>query len=388
MPPLSKPPPLKFLKSNHNTIWLTWDRIHFDSLGNHLDKNSKVIYYLYVHNSFELLNKNDEVLVLPKNAKSVLKKLGENDNRVSLNDENESSKKENEENYHEYRKHLIERINKVPPSNNMTEVLNHPSTLFFDDTTNRFAGHIIKECGEGFYNIKYTDGSIETYVPRCRIKLNKTNNNPKMPLTPQNFVPNSSNNSTVSSVIGDTNLFNLDSFNTVNDSLSTLDTNSIISYSSLGTSSSKQKNNLNEGSYISSNISFTTATEFKPTVVIPPNYELLYAGPYVSSYACAHLIPYHSYALKETNAVHAMKFILQIQGVDYPKFERSQLSTPLICLTNPTNYLNESKKTVESVDYNEELRNSTNKNNQFFSKKFALPDRVKYNSESYNINSN
>lgn len=63
MPPLSFPDPVRFVKANHNTIWVEWDRLTEDSGGNPIDPK-EIIYFLYMKCSIETLRENDEVLVV------------------------------------------------------------------------------------------------------------------------------------------------------------------------------------------------------------------------------------------------------------------------------------------------------------------------------------
>jgi hypothetical protein len=75
------PNPVRFVKANHHSVWVKWDRyvifqssglcaifsfvfrVIEDSSGNPIDP-TQVTYMLYMKNSIEILRENDEVIVV------------------------------------------------------------------------------------------------------------------------------------------------------------------------------------------------------------------------------------------------------------------------------------------------------------------------------------
>jgi hypothetical protein len=69
----------------------------------------------------------------------------------------------------------------------------------------------------------------------------------------------------------------------------------------------------------------------QPTVQIDADWNLVYVGNSVS-YACSHLIP-QEILEDEPGIQAAVMFSVQIQGLDFPRYERSRLSKPMIFYT-------------------------------------------------------
>jgi hypothetical protein len=70
LPPLSKPNPVEFVKSNEHTIWVRWDRVNEPvklSTGRVVDPKD-ITYRLYMRSEFHHLLKGDRVVVIPLEA--------------------------------------------------------------------------------------------------------------------------------------------------------------------------------------------------------------------------------------------------------------------------------------------------------------------------------
>ena len=89
----------------------------------------------------------------------------------------------------------------------------------------------------------------------------------------------------------------------------------------------------------------------KPTVVVDSDWQLVYMGP-ETSYGCSHLIPQD--VLEDEIGVQAgVMFAVQVQGVDFPRYERSRLSHPVILYTiNPDHHLASAEPTKTKPQIN------------------------------------
>ena len=67
VPPLTRPTPVRFVKGNQHSMWIEWDRVLKNSLGNPVSVDD-IKYNIYMMNSYQHYAIEDRVLVMPKAA--------------------------------------------------------------------------------------------------------------------------------------------------------------------------------------------------------------------------------------------------------------------------------------------------------------------------------
>lgn len=155
LPELTRPNPVRFVKSNEHTIWVEWDPVLKDAYGKPVND---IEYLLIMSGGYVPLGKNDRVEVKP--SQEYMKKYRENMAIVAENQRMAKKKKgfaglnaalkEAEMNEKGKRKKKIEPIIEDVPF---------------------FRGEIAHAHPDGSFDIRYDDGSLETRVKRERLNL-------------------------------------------------------------------------------------------------------------------------------------------------------------------------------------------------------------------------
>lgn len=155
LPELTRPPPIRFVKSNEHTIWVEWDPTTKDAYGKPVQD---VEYLLIMSGGYVPLGVNDRVEVKPSKefmkkyrqratAEAELKKLAKKKTGMAALD---AAIRESERYERGRRKKAAD-----------PEVEDIPF----------FRGEIVHSRPEGTFDVRYDDGSLESRVKRERIAL-------------------------------------------------------------------------------------------------------------------------------------------------------------------------------------------------------------------------
>jgi hypothetical protein len=265
-----------------------------------------ITYFLYAHIGFETLLPGDIVDVLPKEVKSPListRPVCGDPSQLSISgpttDRSDDASSQTQRALTDYHQIAFEDCD-----------------LFFDDTSPRFRGVILKasvfSSKPGYFTVKYTDKSLETLVSRHRIRR---------VFRPSSREPNLLHQQQLSASSQVEEELNVDKEEEIEENVDKINWQLHLNLQSL---SSASRNNT----------PFTNNTEVVPTVVPDPKiWTLVYAG-HDTHYAVTNLLP--RYVLDtEPELKIGVLFAIQSHGMDTPDYERSQLSHPVLLHTVP-----------------------------------------------------
>ena len=332
--PLSKPNPVRLVKANCHTLWVTWDKITSHPVTKQpIENPDAVTYFLYMQTGFQ----------------NIL--LGDRVNVVILLDKKKNKKKRR------------------------LEVKVDESTMFFNDNLNRYPGEITKVYRDGYFDVLYDDGHNEKRVPRCRLKLFETSIDSNNSVIDDNRTTNSENLTFNTSFISTSEMSKsvrqrlefkmnnkqkrLEYLQILKNKIDKVENEDLIMYNKFIESSKSvrsirnKKEASDDNSTTSTNMlsrnnsnngfddffnSFThdliedNEVKHRPTVPKPSDeWRLVYIGP-DTSYICAGLVSEDA-LYKEPNISIPVSFMLQSHGVDDPSYERSQFSDKIIFFT-------------------------------------------------------
>ena len=155
LPELTRPNPVRFLRSNEHTIWVEWDPVYKDAYGKPVEN---VEYLLLLSGGYVPLGVNDRVEVKPSkefmknlrdrmNAEAEEKKLAKKKSGMAALDAAIKDTERGEAGQRKKKKEIVV-----------------PDIPFF-------RGEIVHSRREGTFDIRYDDVSLETRVKRERIDL-------------------------------------------------------------------------------------------------------------------------------------------------------------------------------------------------------------------------
>eukprot|EP01038_Epipyxis_sp_PR26KG_P009542 gene9542-12852_t len=387
LPPLSMPRKPRYVMSNQHSIWVEWDRVNINANKEKIDPNS-VTYYLYMETGFENLLINDRVMVAPVEYQTsgavnrpeemffdekCIRFPGEvtrlcchgqfdilfDDGIIEKNVERCRIKRD-------YTRILLQDLlknvdlNALSKPDDLIPILtartndSNKSQLLSTNTIPltvkaRYQRKLQqkKRAQKKLELIRYgppidydkleREGIISVNSRKSRRKsLNSINNSRQG--SEMNGTGRMSNNDQLTS-----------GFNTGRESSSW----KTITSSQRNSSAMKlgddflddiySENNEDDNSYDNDTVdeeSYDGENDIesdKKYITVRPNpaWKLVYAGN-ENNYCCTSIIP-DDILLREPSISVAVSFRLQIHGLDYPKYECSQFSTPLICFTTNNN---------------------------------------------------
>ena len=164
VPPLTKPATPRLVMANQHSMWLTWDRITQNSVGNPL-RTDEIKYNLYMINGYQHFTMEDRVLVMPQAAMDSIARENADDDDMSILT-TESMKERNE---HRAKEASLESSSRTKGTRGSKAKV---KTDYSDYRGPGFPGEITGLHKTGF-DVAYDDGSFEVNVHRSRMNLIK-----------------------------------------------------------------------------------------------------------------------------------------------------------------------------------------------------------------------
>jgi hypothetical protein len=160
VPPLMQPKPIRYVKGNQNSMWLEWDRIRTNSVGN-LVGDDDIKYNVYMINGYQHFAYEDRVLVMPLAAMRAIElerriEAGEGDDMSVLTIESTPTKGKGSV-----------AGSKASKSRASRKKMKND---YEDYRGLGFPGEVVGVSKKGF-DIAFDDGSFESNVHRTRMKL-------------------------------------------------------------------------------------------------------------------------------------------------------------------------------------------------------------------------